>query len=98
MNNYSLTDITTELGKPYSFRLKSRRWWCIADRFGHEYEILYEDHPIRVLETNNIRLVKDIVDLLNIAYNVGAVDAVSLINRYDTQQIITATPHEEPTI
>jgi hypothetical protein len=77
---HSYLDVVQELGEPYTFRkMRKLRFWCFSDAFGDEYEIMYEGQVIRTI-TDSYQNVKDIVKLLNIAYQVGIADTLSLVN------------------
>ena len=76
---HSYIEASDTLGKKYSFRRVRKYFWKISDLFGDEYVILYEDQIIRSIR-DSYQNVKDIVELLNIAYNVGIADTISLVN------------------
>lgn len=94
---HSFIEVSKALGKPYSFRRIRKFFWKISDLFGDEYEILYEEHQIRTI-TDSYQNVKDIVELLNIAYNVGVADTISMVNSSERSNEVKQIPHEEPTM
>jgi hypothetical protein len=77
MTQMTFSEQVNSIREPYTYRRKHRNlpWW-LADRLGVTFEIWYDDSPIREI-TNSRENVKAIVDLLNCAYKVGALDMLS---------------------
>jgi len=79
-DEYPLLDKLTELGKPYTLK-RSRPWlpWWLADAFS-SFDVCYDGQVIRTL-SDSYSNARDLVALLNVVYQVGAADALSLAAR-----------------
>lgn len=59
----------TCLGKPYYWRKRRVHW------IARVYEIMYEETVVLELTASQHQLCKDIVSAMNMAHQVGAIDA-----------------------
>jgi hypothetical protein len=79
--DYSVLSKLNELGNPYTLeRMHPRLSWWLADRLGRNFKICYDGQVIRTICESHEN-ARDIVALLNVVYQVGAADALSLAAR-----------------
>lgn len=64
-----ISDILKEIHNPYYWRRRRAHWFFTV------YEIMYDDMVVLELTSSQHQLCKDIVDAMNTAHQVGAIDA-----------------------